>query len=192
MKYSIFFEVAAVICNLIFVVLIIKQKKVGWYFGIVGSALSIILFVDTKYYLEAILYGFYVVAGFYGIYQWNLPQIKQISDFHWKKHVLFIIAGMALSFALGGVFSTYTDASLPYIDACTTVFSLLATVLEARKILSTWLYWIVLNAFSIWFYSLKDINIYAALMVVYTILSITGYIAWRKEYNHHLAQTQKA
>lgn len=188
MKYAIFFEIAAVICNLIFVLLIIKQKKSGWYFGILGSALSIFVFVETKYYLEAMLYGFYVVAGFYGIYQWNLPQKNTITDINWQKHGVFIIGCTVLSLLLGEIFYRYTDASLPYIDAATTVFSLLATFLEAKKILSAWLYWIVLNAFSIWFYSQKDIYIYAALMIIYTLLSVVGYSSWRKAYKNNLPQ----
>ena len=90
--------------------------------------------------------------------------------------------GLLLSFGLGYVFDTYTDAEKPYLDASTTTFSLFASVLEARKILSGWAYWIVINGVTVGLYFSKSLDIYAGLMVIYFVMSIVGYFQWRKDY----------
>ncbi len=177
-------EWVAVALNLVFVLLIIKQKKAGWLFGIIGSALSVLLFVSVKLYSEAVLYMFYVVMGVYGWQQWNKQDANHLEIGEWitLKHLRFIMASVALSIGLGAFFNSQTDATRPYFDAFSTVFSFLATYLEAKKILSAWIYWIVLNAFSIWLYSDRGLPVYAGLMALYTVLSVVGYLEWRKSY----------
>ncbi|MGB1306957.1 MAG: nicotinamide mononucleotide transporter, partial [Flavobacteriales bacterium] len=64
-------EVISVLFGLAFLVLLIRQNILCWWFGIVGSLLSIFLFYHTKLYSEAILYTYYVLMGFYGYYSWN-------------------------------------------------------------------------------------------------------------------------
>ncbi len=176
-------EWLAVGCNLVFIGLLIKQKRMAWWFGIVGSLLSIFLFISAKLYAEAILYLFYVVMGFYGLYNWRKSAIDlPINEVSLTKHLQFILLSMACSIGLGAFFATQTDAQKPYADALSTVFGFLATYLEAKKVLSTWLYWIVLNGFSVWLYFSRTLYVYAGLMVLYTVLSVVGYLQWQKSY----------
>lgn len=77
-------------------------------------------------------------------------------------------------------FDTYTNADKPYLDAFTTIFSFLATYLEARKVVSAWLYWIVLNGVTALLYFSKGLDIYAGLSVVYFIMSFVGYVRWKR------------
>ena len=64
-------EWIAVGLNLAFIILLIKEIRAAWWFGILGSLLSIAVFINSKLYSEAILYLFYVVMGFYGLYNWR-------------------------------------------------------------------------------------------------------------------------
>jgi nicotinamide mononucleotide transporter len=81
---------------------------------------------------------------------------------------------------LAWFFNSYTDAERPYIDSFTTVFSFLATFLEAKKVLSSWKYWIVINGVTIGLYFDKGLDIYAGLILVYFIMSFVGYFKWKK------------
>jgi nicotinamide mononucleotide transporter len=177
-------EWIAVGFNLAFVLLIIKENKAGWLFGIAGSGLSILLFITVKLYAEAILYTFYVVMGIYGWQQWNKKSAADLPITEWRlvTHLRFILACIALGFGLGAVFNSHTDAEKPFFDAFSTVFSFFATYLEAKKVLSAWLYWIFLNGFSIWLYNERGLPVYAGLMIIYTILSVVGYYQWKKDY----------
>lgn len=179
-----FFEWLSVALNLLFVIYIIREQRIGWIFGIVGSFISIGLFVGVKLYSEAILYSYYVIVGFYGWQKWNTESAEalQVSVRPVSFHLKFIIACLMLSIGLGAFFSKATDAKQPFADAFSTIFSFFATYLEAQKVLSAWLYWIVLNALSVWLYNERGLTVYAGLMIIYTVLSLVGYVRWRKGY----------
>ena len=175
-------EWLAVGFNLAFVLLIIKENKWGWPFGIIGSFLSIYIFIESKYYSEAILYSYYVFMGVYGWIRWSSPKTKHklIREWGLGKHLLAFVTGCVLFVLLGKAFSTYSDADKPYYDSFSTVFSFLATYMEAQKILSAWVYWTLLNGYSVWLYMSKDLQVYGYLMVFYTMLSVIGFLEWRK------------
>ena len=84
---------------------------------------------------------------------------------------------------VGWISSTYTDADKPFADSTSTIFSFLASYMEAHRILSSWIYWIAINLFTIWLYLDKGFQLYAGLMVIYFLLSVAGYLQWRKDYN---------
>ena len=71
---------------------------------------------------------------------------------------LILVSGMCLSFGVGYLFDNYTNAQRPFADATTSVFSILASFMEAHKWLSSWVFWIAINAFSIWLYFDRELN----------------------------------
>lgn len=178
-------EIIAVFFSLIFLILVIQRKIWCWLFGILSSVLSIFLFLDAKLYSEAILYLFYVIIGFYGWYQWyvqNNSGDSAIKQWKWTTHIIIIGAGIFGSAVMGYFFSRHTDADKPYADATSTIFSFLASYMEAHRILSTWFFWIIINGFSVWLYAVKGLSIYASLMVLYCIMSFVGLWQWHKSY----------
>ena len=183
LNFELTLEIISVICGLIYLVLIIKQNIWGWPFGVIGSAIAIILFVETKLYSEAILHGYYVIIGIYGWWLWSAPKKPlKITTWQWWHHLIAIVSCFSLTVGTGYLFDTYTDADKPYFDATTSVFSYFASYLEAKKILSSWIYWIVINLFTIGLYHTKDLSFYSGLMVVYLGMSVFGYLKWKKEF----------
>ena len=184
-------EILGIGLTLAYSVGLMFQKVWGWPLGILGSFISIFLFVDVKLYSEAILYGFYVLFGFYGWYNWTsrskVNELKiVVKGALW--HISFFILGISCALGLGYYFQTQTDANNAYEDSFSTTFSFIATYFETQKILSSWLYWIVLNAFSVYLYYIRGLEIYGTLMIVYFFLSIWGYWEWRKSYRLTVVQ----
>lgn len=176
-------EILATVTSLSYLMLLIRQNIWCWPFAIVSGALSIYLFATSRLYSESILYGYYILIALYGWWNWSRPKApKSVSLWKTQYHAIAIPVGLLISFGLGYMFDTYTDADKPYLDASTTTFSLFASVLEARKILSGWAYWIVINGVTVGLYFSKSLDIYAGLMVIYFFMSIVGYIKWRKDY----------
>ena len=64
-------EILATGANLIYIIFLIREKIACWAFGIVGSLLSIYLFIDARLYSEAFLYFFYAVMGVWGWLHWH-------------------------------------------------------------------------------------------------------------------------
>ncbi len=179
-------EVGAVMAGLIYVLLAAREQIWCWFFGIVGSALSIYLFVESKLYAEAFLYLYYVLAGFYGWYAWShareqggAPQVIRWAP---AAHALSIGITWLLALLLAVGLKRYTDAQMPLLDAHTTLFSFLATYLATRKVLGNWLYWIAIDAASIYLYFNRALYLYALLMLLYTALAVYGYRTWLAHY----------
>jgi nicotinamide mononucleotide transporter len=95
---------------------------------------------------------------------------------------IFILAAAgALSFSMGWIFSSYTDASFPYIDAGATSLSFAAQFLIARKKIENWYLWMIVNITYIAIYINKDLYLYAVLFSVYLSLAFAGLRRWRRE-----------
>lgn len=169
--------------NLIFVLGVIRERIWCWPFGILGSLAGVYLFIDVKLYSEAILYSFYVLFGIYGWWNWTRPKKPlSVNERSLPFHIAFLLLGLAGALGLGSFFDQYSDAEKPYEDAFSTIFSFIATFFEAKKILSSWIYWIGLNTFSVYLYYSRGLEIYGALMILYFVLSVIGYLEWRKKY----------
>ena len=182
-------EILATSANLIYIVLLIKEKIACWFFGIVGSLLSVYLFIDTRLYSEAFLYAFYAVLGVWGWIAWH-RRIEQNSNpvIRWRleSHLRAIVIACVIAMGLGYTVQFYSDAQRPLFDAFTTIFSFLGTYLEITKVLEAWLYWLIINLASVWLYHDRNLDIYAVLIGFYSILSVWGFISWRRSYRQQL------
>ena len=187
MPANLIIEVMATGASLLYIVLLIRERVSCWPFGITGSLLSIYLFIDTRLYSEAILYAFYVGMGNWGWARWSArasagshPVIRLST----MGTAVLIAASLAFGLTLGHLLATFTDAERPLIDAMTTSFSFAATFLEVRKTLDAWVYWMVINAVTIWLYQDRALDIYAALLGIYAVLSVVGFVRWRQAYRN--------
>jgi len=176
-------EWSATVLSLIFLKGIIQRKVWAWPAGTVSSALSVGLFYRIGLYAETGLYVFYVLMGLYGWQQWrkNAEQTEEVSlvDVPLKTQSLALL-GVPLALLLGYILNTLPGVSFAYFDAFTTVFGLWATWQETKRIRTAFHYWIPLNIASMILYGIKGLPIYAGLMVIYSIMSVVGFIRWRK------------
>ena len=181
---SLYIEISGTLFGLAYVILAAKKNVWCWIAGIISSFLSVYLFwVYSKLYAEAILYMYYVIAGIVGWVQWSNPKTDRpfIIKVDSGTHFLLVVTGAFLSFLLYFLISLiFPDAAKPLIDSFTTVFSFLATWITIRKWISSWIYWIIIDSISVGLYWSRDLNIYAFLMIVYTVLAVYGYYSWKK------------
>ena len=184
MEFFKMLEIAGVVCGILYLVLIIRENIWCWIFGILASAITVFIYIEHKLYLEAGLNFYYILAGIYGWIYWSrhLNQDKKTPVIDWipRSHMIALSSGLLLSWALGQIMHLHTDSPRPFVDAGLTVFSFIATYMEARKVLSTWYYWFVLNAVSVWLQVDRELYFYAGLSVFYTFMCIKGYLEWKK------------
>lgn len=183
-QWPVIVEWTAVLLNLLFLYLLIREIVWCWPFGILASGLSIFLFLHAKLPSEAILYSYYVAIGIYGWVVWTKKreQPLRIKRYPIWLHGALIVGGIGLSLALGKFFEGKSYAEKTYADAFSTIFSFIASFLEAQKVLFGWLYWIVLNFFSVWLYHVRGLDIYAGQMVIFGFVSIWGMYNWWNKY----------
>ena len=185
MSIDLLVEITGTTLSLIYLFLLVKENIWCWLFSILSAIFFIYSFIDVKLYSEAILYSFFILFSIYGWYKWSENKTGEelaIKTLALKNHIFWIITGFILAFGLGYIFKTYTDAEKSFIDSNTTIFSFIASYLEAHKYLYTWVYWIILNGVTAWLYFSQGLSIYAGLMVVYFVMSGVGLWSWRKKY----------
>lgn len=181
-------EIVVFVLNMLFLWLLMKENIWCWPAGGIASVISMVLFYNGKLYAEAVLYFYYVVMAVYGFVTWKRKgnERVQIHRESWVKQGVVALIALSGTFALGWFFSHYTDAAYPYFDAATTMFSFAATWYEARKVLQTWYYWVVINAVSVYLYQLRGLDILALQMVIFALMSIAGLISWNRLYKQQL------
>lgn len=187
MVFTNYLEISGAGLSILYSLFLMREKTIGWWFGIASSLIGVILFYQTKIYAQAIISLYFALVGVYGLWYWKKAEEKNehIHNWHIITHVKAIILFTALSLVSATLFEKYTDSASPYLDSFITLFGLLASIKEARKILTSWVYWFVLNALSVLLYYQQGLVYYAVLMVVYTLICIGGFMSWYKIYKQN-------
>jgi len=179
-------EYIAVAFNIAYVILAARESIWCWPMGIVGSSLSIWLFLESKIYAESVLFTYYVFMGFYGWWVWRKNEAESdqfdIQTLSISQHILIFLLGYAATAGLFFILKNLTDAEMPLLDSFTTVFSFIATWMVARRIIENWIYWICLNGLTIYLYLSRDLSVYALLSLAYTFMSFYGLLSWRRDW----------
>jgi nicotinamide mononucleotide transporter len=72
------------------------------------------------------------------------------------------------------------DDSAPFLDALTTVLSLIAQYLLNFKRLENWFVWITADVIYVYLYIYKELYLTAVLYAIFIGMCIAGYNAWKK------------
>ena len=177
-------ETIAVVLSVLYVILATKQNIWCWAAAGISVILYIYICFTAQLYPETGLQIFYLLMAFYGYFQWNKNDGKlEIAQWTIGKHLLLILTGAIITFLMGFYFATFTSSKMPIVDSFTTVFSIIATYMITKKVLSNWLYWIVIDAVSIYLYFSRDLHLTSLLFIAYTIIAVFGYLSWLKQTN---------
>jgi nicotinamide mononucleotide transporter len=173
-----FFALGATWCSL-------KQNIHTWPLGIVAVCLYIIIFWQVQLYAEVGLQMIYIVLQAYGWRNWlslleKQPQ-QQISRLSYRQWSYLLLIGVLATLLLSEILLRYTDSDVVYWDVTTTVFSLLALWLMARKYIETWWLWFVIDFTYVGLFAYKQLYLTAGLNVIYLSLAIYGFLCWRRE-----------
>ncbi|MFU8803201.1 MAG: nicotinamide riboside transporter PnuC [Bradymonadaceae bacterium] len=177
-------EIAATIFGLASVWFTVRQNILCWPTGLVMVILYAFIFFDVRLYSDMGLQIVYVFVQIYGWHHWlkGGPRDKQlpVRMLRGTQRLTWLAVAVIGTFGLGLVMDTYTDAELAYWDAATTVLSLIATWFMARKILESWVFWIVVDVLAIGIYTVKSLYLTAGLYAVFLVLATIGFFAWRR------------
>ncbi|CAI8363812.1 MAG: Uncharacterised protein [Porticoccaceae bacterium UBA1117] len=179
-------ETLAVALGISYLLLAMRENSLCWYCAFFSTAIYVYIFGDVSLYMESALNVYYMGMAVYGWLQWQKGGANHsgVEIVRWtaKHHIVCILVILIASVISGYLLSVNTDARLPYLDSFTTWASVLTTVMVARKVLENWLYWIVINSVSIYLYIDRDLDQTAAMFTLYLVLSVLGYVAWKKNY----------
>ena len=141
-----------------------------------------------------ILHIIYIFLQFYGWYNWKYggSNKSELRITLLTNTTFWIGLTIVITALLGYVMQTKTDASFPYEDAFITVASLVAQYLMIKKILGSWLFWIVVDVVAISVYFYEGLYFTTALYILFLIMAIMGYLEWKKAFNKELVYERQA
>ena len=185
-------EWIAVALALAYLLLAVRQNPWCWACAIASAAIYLVLFARGGLVMQAALQVFYVGMAVYGWRAWRgdgpgtaLPVSRWSAGRHATGFGIVLVAtlvnGWLLARAAGGW--------VPYVDAFVAWASVLATWLVARKVLENWLYWIVVDTVAAVLYWSQGFHATAALFVLYVVIAVRGYFAWRADLARGTAAT---
>ncbi len=183
-------EAIATLFGVLAVWLVVRRHIWCWPTGLVQVTLYVWIFWQVRLYSDMILHIVYIFMQLYGWHHWlhggkerqELP-VTRLSTKGW----LWIWVAAAGTALWGMAMARFTDAALPYLDAFTTVASLIAQWLTARKKLESWLWWIAVDVVAIFVYWIKALYLTTGLYVIFLGLATLGYIEWRKTWKNAAA-----
>jgi nicotinamide mononucleotide transporter len=177
-------EWIAVVLALGYLLLAVRQHPWCWAFAIASAAIYLVLFAQGGLRMQAALQLFYVAMAVYGWRSWrSRPEgggaALAVSTWPLRRHALAIGAIVAVALVNGWLLRAPGTGPAPYVDALVAWGSVFATWLVARKVLENWLYWIAFDAIAIGLYWHQGFHATAVLFVVYVVIAVRGYVAWR-------------
>jgi nicotinamide mononucleotide transporter len=190
-------ELIGTVSGLACVYLTAKEKVLCWPVGIVNIIFFFFLFYQSQFYSDMYLQIYFLVMSIYGWWMWTHPvknnkdkknELK-VTDLS-KKNLIIILSLSAATIIINGFLMTKIHivlpeyfpepAAYPFGDAFTSVLSIVATVLLARKKRETWLMWIAVDSVAIVLYFRRGIILTAILYIIFGIIATFGYINWTK------------
>lgn len=179
-------EIIASLLGIGYVILAARESQWCWPLAFVSTLIYTILFWEGQLPMQALMNFYYMGMAVYGYLLWrkhgNTEDNLAINSWSWSQQVLFLAIGVVLTIATVSYLNSIDASQSPYLDAGVTVFSILNTVLMARKVLQNWLYWIVIDAAAIVLYAQNGYYATIVMYSVYLILAVIGFISWQNLY----------
>lgn len=180
-------EVLAVAFGIGYALLAVRRNRWAWVFGALSSALLAWMAGRSGLPLQSGLQTLYVGMAVYGFRQWSQPSspqdgVSMIRRWPFFLHVSIAILISSVAIFLAPWLAVSTVGSWPRLDAAVTCASLLATWMTTRSVLENWLYWLVVNAASMFLYGAQGLWFVVGLYAVYFVIAVIGWREWLARY----------
>ncbi len=168
-----------------------KGKLSAYIFGAINTLLYAIIAYKAKFYGEVMLNAlYYFPLQFYGLYVWSRNMDEKTKEVHKRqmsvKGKTIMVGIVAIATFVYGCILKLMGGQLPYIDALSTVVSVIAMIVSIKMYAEQWLLWIAVDVVTVVMWAIAFANgndsISTLLMwVVYLFNAIIMYIKWKRE-----------
>ena len=166
-----------------------KENILVYPTGIISTAIFVYLLLQYGLLGDMMINAYYFSMSIYGWYVWT----RKVDDTHFipitkttKKEqiisVFLFIGTMIFVFAVYEIFDKW-ESWMSYVDILTTAIFFVGMWLMAKKKLENWIYWIIGDIISVPLYLFKGLAFTSLQYLIFTIIAIYGYKAWKKNLN---------
>lgn len=179
------------VCGISYTILAGKGKISCYIFGLTGTMCYAYLAFQNALYGNLILYMFYYFPmQILGIFKWKKHLKRDTQEIVKTKlkpdeRIIYTILAILFSIILSFVLKKTGDAT-PFIDAITTVFSVLGLILTVKRCIEQWYVWFVVNILSVFMWIeayMNGSNCFATILMwaTYVVLSVYFLFTWKKD-----------
>ncbi|MEL6916472.1 MAG: nicotinamide riboside transporter PnuC [Bacteroidota bacterium] len=159
--------------------------------GIVATAIAVYILHVYGLIGDMLINAYYFLMSIYGWWVWT----RKVDESHFipitsmdigdKKRAVLLFVG-TIVFVSYVYFAIYEfDSWTAYVDTFTTAIFFVGMWLMARKKLENWTFWIIGDIISVPLYLYKGLIFSSFQYILFTIIAIYGYKAWKKNLNKH-------
>mgnify|MGYP000079540089 FL=1 len=167
-----------------------KQDNILVYpTGIISTAIFVYILAIYGLLGDMMINGYYFIMSIYGWYIWtrkvdatHYTPITKTTKMENKQSIYIFIATLIFIFALYEYFEKWNNWTA-YVDTITTAIFFVGMWLMAKKKLENWIYWIIGDVISVPLYLYKGLVFTSFQYLLFTIIAIYGYRAWKKNLN---------
>ena len=160
----------------------ILAKPQAWPIGIIACLINFTLYLRLGLYADTALESIYLLSQFYGWYYWlhggTNQQSKPITHLSKLHGIILGCLSVLFIIVIESVLRFQTNDSAPFWDATTMILSLAAQWLTCRKIIETWILWLVVDSMYVGLYIYKQIPAHSLLLCIYLVMAMIGYWSW--------------
>tara|TARA_B110000467_G_C18304072_1_gene473389 strand:+ start:21 stop:614 length:594 start_codon:yes stop_codon:yes gene_type:complete len=181
------YEFFGVLFSFIYVFFSIKQSILCWPVLIIASVLNMIAYNNIGLPLQVSMQFFFIGTAIYGWHNWNSDNTLtlKVTRFGIVNNIKFISLGLILTLILTFILNQLTLDSVmyseyPFWDSLMFMFNIIPMYMMGKKILESWVYFIVIDIISGCFWFTTNEYFYCILFFGYIPFAITGFIEWKK------------
>jgi len=179
------------VCGISYTILAGKGKISCYIFGLTGTLCYSYIAFQNALYGNLFLYMFYYFPmQILGIFKWKKHLKRDTQEIVKTKlkpdeRIIYTILAILFSIILSFVLKKTGDAT-PFIDAVTTVFSVLGLILTVKRCIEQWYVWFVVNVLSVFMWIeayMNGSNCFATILMwaTYVVLSVYFLFTWKKD-----------
>ena len=170
-----------------------KEHILVYPTGIISTAIFVYILMVYALLGDMFINAYYFAMSIYGWYYWTRKDANNnevpVTTTNKKEHLwsvlIFVLATILviIIYSANNKFNSWTA----YVDTLTTAIFFVGMWLMAKKKLENWIYWIVGDIISVPLYLYKGLVFTSFQYLLFTIIAIYGYKAWKKSLNNNKA-----
>ena len=163
-----------------------KENILVYPTGLVATIITVYLLYKAQYFGDMMMNFYYSVMSIYGWWNWSRKKnnkiVVPISRTTFKEKIIgfmLVVLTMIVTYAVYRYFGNEIKTE-NYIDIFTSGIFFTAMWYMANKKLENWTLWIFADLITVPLYAYRGLGILSLQYIIFTILAIQGYFAWKK------------
>jgi len=183
-------EAVAFVFGIASVVYSKKEDILVYPVGLVATVITVYLLYKAQYFGDMMMNFYYSAMSIYGWWNWSrkknnktIVPISRTTSTEKRIGVFMVLITMFIT-SIVYVYFGYDLKTENYIDVFTSGIFFTAMWYMANKKIENWMLWIFADLITVPLYAYRGLGMLSLQYLIFTILAVQGYLAWRKNLNN--------